>query len=277
MYILPHCCSSLTTASSRGLLHSGNDSNNEDPPELALRNISLSISGGEKIAVCGRTGSGKSSLVALLLKLLDPTPETSGNTHIDGISLHQIDRQALRRRIIAIPQDTMFLPDGTSFRTNLDPFGVADSADCQEALELVQLWNLVKERGGLEAGMSAAAFSQGQKQLFSLACAVLRRRVRAKSLKLGAHAHSVLEGGILLMDEVSSSVDRETERCMQSVIKAEFSEYTTVAITHRLDMILEFDRVIVMDKGEIVETGNPKVLSEDSNTKFGELWRTGGH
>lgn len=171
----------------------------------------------------------------------------------------------------------MFLPDGTSFRTNLDPFGDAGTADCQAALESVQLWNLVQERGGLESGMSSAVFSQGQKQLFSLACAVLRRRVRAKNFKQGTHADSLLEGGILLMDEVSSSVDRETERCMQSVIKAEFSEYTVLAITHRLDMVLEFDRVVVMDKGEIVEMGNPKVLSEDSETKFGELWRTGGH
>ncbi|KAK2755917.1 hypothetical protein FQN54_005713 [Arachnomyces sp. PD_36] len=257
--------------------YSENDPDNEDPPELALRNVSLNISGGEKIAICGRTGSGKSSLVALLLKLLEPTPETSSNTHIDGIALHQIDRQVLRRRIIAIPQDTMFLPDGTSFRTNLDPFSVADLVDCRAALESVQLWDIVEERGGLEAGMSAGTFSQGQKQLFSLACAVLRRRVRAKSLQFGSHADSVSEGGILLMDEVSSSVDRETERCMQSVIKAEFGAYTVVAITHRLDMVLEFDRVVVMDKGEIVETGNPKVLSEDSKTKFGELWRTGGH
>lgn len=246
----------------------------DDPTDLALRNISLNISAGEKVAICGRTGSGKSTLVGLFLKLLDSTPETSANIHIDDIALSKIDRQVLRRRIIAIPQETLFLPEGTSFRTNLDPLGEACLADCQAALEMVQLWELVQDRGGLEAGMSTAVFSQGQRQLFSLACAVVRRRVRAGSQNFD-RSHS--EGGVLLMDEVSSSVDRETEVCMQEVIKSEFSKYTVVAITHRLDMVFDFDRVIVMDGGEIVETGNPKVLSADSNTRFGKLCKVGGY
>ncbi|TVY56754.1 ABC transporter FUM19 [Lachnellula cervina] len=224
----------------------------DDPTDLALRNISLNISAGEKVAICGRTGSGKSTLVGLFLKLLDSTPETSANIHIDDIALSKIDRQVLRRRIIAIPQETLFLPEGTSFRTNLDPLGEACLADCQAALEMVQLWELVQDRGGLEAGMSTAVFSQGQRQLFSLACAVVRRRVRAGSQNLD-RSHS--EGGVLLMDEVSSSVDRETEVCMQEVIKSEF----------------------IMDGGEIVETGNPKVLSADSNTRFGKLCKVGGY
>ncbi|CAM1500621.1 Fc.00g097830.m01.CDS01 [Cosmosporella sp. VM-42] len=255
--------------------YSGDDSDNNDSPELALRNVSLTVAAGEKIAICGRTGSGKSSLIALLLKLLEPTPETAPNIRIDSIALYKIDRQALRRHIIAIPQEAVFLPEGTSFRANLDPFDVAGSADCLAALETVQLRNLVEERGGLKAGMSPGSFSQGQKQLFSLACAVLRRRLRAKTLGLGRH--DVSEGGILLMDEVSSSVDQETERAMMKVIKAEFKEYTVVTITHRLDMVLDFDRVVVMDKGEVVETGKPRDLSKDSTTQFGKLWRTGGY
>ncbi|KAI1880861.1 hypothetical protein JX265_001101 [Neoarthrinium moseri] len=250
------------------------DSNESDEKaDLAIRDVNLSIAPGEKIAVCGRTGSGKSSLIALLLKLLDPTTATITGAYIDNIALYKIDRSALRRRIIAIPQDAIFLPDGSSFRANLDPFDDATSADCQSVLQTVDLWTFVQERGGLEAGMSPATFSQGQRQLFSLARAVLRRRLRAKSLGLGGGGS---EGGILLLDEVSSSVDRETERAMQEIIRVEFKEYTVVAVSHHLDMIFDFDRVVVMDKGEIVEIGDPKILSQGS-TRFGELWRAGGN
>ncbi|KAF3019761.1 hypothetical protein E8E14_010934 [Neopestalotiopsis sp. 37M] len=247
----------------------------DDELSLALRNVSLSIAPGEKVAVCGRTGSGKSSLIALLLKLLDPTMATSTGTHIDGLALHKIERSALRRRIIAIPQDAVFLPDGSSFRANLDPFETATDADCQSVLEAVDLWSFAEERGGLDQGMSPGTWSQGQRQLFSLARAVLRRRLRAKSLSVVESGGS--EGGVLLLDEVSSSVDRETERAMQEVIAVEFKNYTVIAVSHHLDMIFDFDRVMVMDRGEVVEVGNPKTLSQDPATRFGELWRAGGN
>lgn len=240
---------------------------------MALRDIRLEITAGERIAICGRTGSGKSSLVALLLKLLDPIGETSSNIIIDKIALHKIDRSALRQRIIAVPQEAVFLPDGSTFQGNLDPFNIATAADCQSVLEVVDLWSFVQERGGLKAGMSPATLSQGQRQLFSLARAVIRRRIRAKSLGLGGGGS---EGGILLLDEVSSSVDQETEREMQEIIRVEFKTYTVIAVSHRLDMISDFDRVVVMDKGEIVEVGNPLVLSHDETTRFGELWKAGG-
>ncbi|KAH7182283.1 putative ABC multidrug transporter [Fusarium flagelliforme] len=263
----------------KGVSASYNDDNDDiDRDEatwLALNNVALAVSPGEKVAVCGRTGSGKSSLIALLLKLLDPTLETATNVEIDGIGLHKINRQVLRRRIIVVPQDAVFLKEKSSFKANLDPFDTADSSACQSVLETVKLWSFVEDCGGLEASMSSAAFSQGQKQLFSLACAVLRRRVRAGQLGYDADVSS--EGGILLMDEVSSSVDRETERVMQQVIKDEFTNYTVIAITHRLDMVLDFDTVVVMDKGKVVEKGNPRALSQDSSTRFGDLWKTSNH
>ncbi|KAK7931511.1 ABC multidrug transporter [Apiospora marii] len=244
-------------------------------PDLALKNINLRISPGEKVAICGRTGSGKSSLIAYLLKLLDPLPgkDAAAVAHIDQTPLDRLDRPTLRRRIIAIPQEAVFLPDGSTFRANLDPFGAATEADCRAVLETVDLWAFVEDRGGLGAGMSAGTFSQGQRQIFSLARAVLRRRIRAKGLGLGLAG---AEGGVLLLDEVSSSVDLETERAMQNIIRVEFQHYTVVAVSHRLDMIMDFDRVVVMSNGEIVEVGPPKVLAEDENTRFGELCRAGG-
>ncbi|KAK8053968.1 ABC multidrug transporter [Apiospora saccharicola] len=249
--------------------------NEDKEPDLALKNINLKISPGEKVAICGRTGSGKSSLIAYLLKLLDPLPGKAAIANIDQTPLDRLDRPTLRRRIIAIPQEAVFLPDGSTFRANLDPFGAATEADCRAVLETVDLWAFVEDRGGLEAGMSAGTFSQGQRQIFSLARAVLRRRIRAKGLSLGS-TEGGAEGGVLLLDEVSSSVDLETERAMQKIIRVEFRHYTMVAVSHRLDMIMDFDRVVVMSNGEIIEVGPPKVLAEDETTRFGELCRAGG-
>ncbi|KAJ5933154.1 hypothetical protein N7516_007643 [Penicillium verrucosum] len=242
----------------------------EDQPDgtsnLALRNINLIIKTGERVAICGRTGSGKSSLIALLLKLLNPTPDTAGNTIIDNTPLHRINRAALREQIIAVPQEAVFLPDGSTFRANLDPSNVSTPEECQVVLVAVELWKFVQERGGLDADMSAGTLSAGQRQLMSLGRALLRRFARARN---GSDC------GILLLDEVSSSVDHKTERVMQEIIRVEFKDYTIIAVSHRLDMIMDFDRVIVMDKGEIVEVGNPVVLAGQVETRFGDLVRAG--
>jgi ABC-type multidrug transport system fused ATPase/permease subunit len=121
-------------------------------PPLALKNLTLAIYPGEKVAICGRTGSGKSSFLALLLKLLDPLPSSDNNHYqgppilIDNIPLHRIHRATLRQRLIAVPQDSVFLPDGSSFRANLVPNNTATPAECQRVLEAVRLWGYVKGR-----------------------------------------------------------------------------------------------------------------------------------
>ncbi|KAF7591124.1 hypothetical protein BBP40_001960 [Aspergillus hancockii] len=242
------------------------DQADSSTPNLALRDIHLSINPGEKVAICGRTGSGKSSLIALLLKLLDPLSETAGNDSIDNTPLHRINRSALRQRIIAVPQEAVFLPDGSTFRANLDPSDVSTPEKCQATFAAVGLWKFVRERGGLGAGMSAGTFSAGQRQLISLGRALLRRYIRAQN---GS------DHGILLLDEVSSSVDQETERVIQEIIRTEFKDYTVIAVSHRLNMIMDFDRVVVMDTGEIVEVGNPAVLAIQAGTRFGDLVRAG--
>jgi len=221
------------------------------------------------MAICGRTGSGKSSFIALLLKLLDPVPGLDGGVLIDDTPLHRINRSQLRQRIIAVPQEAVFLPDGSTFRANLDPTNIAAPGECETVLEKVDLLPFVQERGGLDAPMNAGTLSAGQRQLMALGRALLRRRGRARQLlDLGG---SGAEGGILLLDEVTSSVDHETERIMQETIKTEFKDYTVVAVSHRLDMIMDFDRVVVMDKGEIVEVGNPTALAAQGGSRFGEL------
>ncbi|KAH7370165.1 putative ABC multidrug transporter [Rhexocercosporidium sp. MPI-PUGE-AT-0058] len=237
-------------------------------PDLALRDIDLTINGGEKVAICGRTGSGKSSVIALLLKLLEPLPGIAATAMIDNIPLDRIERSTLRERIIVVPQEAVFLPEGSTFQENLDPFHAATAEECKNILKVMDSWSFVEKRGGLEAEMGADTLSQGQQQLISLGRALLKRRIRARIP--GAN------GGILLLDEVSSSVDDKTERIMQEIIRSDFKDYTVVAISHRLEMIMDFDRVIVMDSGKIVEDGNPKILAaEGTATRFGELVRAG--
>ncbi|KAG9597513.1 putative ABC multidrug transporter, partial [Aureobasidium melanogenum] len=242
------------------------ETSSDGTDNLALKDVSLTIDSGKKIAICGRTGSGKSSLIALFLKLLDPTPATSANITIDALSLQKIERSTLRQRLLAVPQEAVFLPDGTSFKENLDPLDVSNLQECRYALESVGMWDFVLGKGGLTASMSAGTLSAGQRQLLSLARVLLRRRHRSQQ---------GTDNGILLLDEVSSSVDQATEKVMQEIIRTEFERYTVVAVSHRLDMIMDFDSVVVMDKGCVVEVGNPRTLAAETGSRFGELVRAG--
>ncbi|KAJ5783587.1 ABC multidrug transporter [Penicillium psychrosexuale] len=241
---------------------------------FALNNVNLSIQAGERIAICGRSGSGKSSLIALLLKLLDPLPATSNEETkipIDDTPLHLINRIVLRERLVAVPQDPVFLPDGSTFGRNLDPSLTCTSKECTAALEVLGLRSFIQELGGLEAPMNAGTFSAGQRQLFSLARALLRRTTRAKL------SNDENSGGILLLDEASSSVDQETELVMQDTVRSEFKGFTVIAVAHRLEMIMDFDRVVVIDTGKIVEIGNPEVLRGLAGSRFGELVNAGAN
>lgn len=164
------------------------------------------------------------------------------------------------------------MPDGSTFQANLDPSDVSTPEECEAVLAAVGLGRFVLERGGLNAGMSAGTLSAGQRQLMSVGRALLRRRIRDRNLEL---TNGASKGGLLLLDEVSSSVDPETERVIQEIIRVEFKDYTVIAVSHRLDMIMDFDKVIVMDSGEIVEVGRPAVLAGEAGTRFGDLVRAG--
>ncbi|ORY68183.1 ATPase-like protein [Pseudomassariella vexata] len=254
----------------------GSADSDAHPMNMALKDMRFSIKSGEKVAICGRSGSGKSSTILLLLRLLDPLADCSENIVIDGLPLHKIDRTILRQRIIAVPQDAVFLPEGTSVMANLDPCNASTESECQGVLEVVGLWTLFSHRGGINEGLSAGTLSQGQKQLFSLARAILRRRIRAREYaNMFGTASEKKSAGILLLDEVSSSVDQDTDRAMQRIIKEEFDSYTIVMVSHRLEMVMDFDNVIVMDKGSVVEQGAPKTLVEQEGSWFRELWRVG--
>ncbi|KAK1596393.1 multidrug resistance-like protein [Colletotrichum navitas] len=221
----------------------------------ALDGVSLSIRPGEKIGIVGRTGSGKSSLLLALLRLL---PLSSGTISIDGVPLHSLPLLPLRSALIAITQDQFVLP-GT-VRQNLDPVGVVvvggDDAVMESTLAHLGLWETIRENGGLDAEFSEEALSHGQRQLFFLARAILRKDV----------------GRVVLLDEATSSVDTHTEKTVKDLIRGEFKHHTVLAIAHRLDTVADFDRVVVLDKGRVVEVGSPRDLLRQAGGRFRELW-----
>ncbi|KAF1972843.1 P-loop containing nucleoside triphosphate hydrolase protein [Bimuria novae-zelandiae CBS 107.79] len=228
-----------------------------------LNDINLSIHPGEKIGLCGRTGSGKSSLVATLFGLLH---QREGQISIDGIPTAEVPLSVLRSKIIALPQEPLFLK-GT-VRYNLTPWTLEDKRplvseeQMKNALQQVQLWD--KLSGAAEAGQSAldlnldnvdSLLSQGERQLFCLSRAIL------------------MDGKIVVLDEATSrnSVDAHTDALMQRILRTAFADRTIIAIAHRLDTILDFDHVVVMDAGSVVEVGPPERLVQTEGSLFRAL------
>lgn len=241
-----------------------------DKEERVLKGITLVVKSGEKLAVCGRTGNGKSTIFAMLLGLIDPIAASDSTTYpvtIDDLPLNIIDRSVLRERIIAVSQDSVFLPDGTSLRANLDPWGTATDAECIAAMRDVHPGLLAvvnAQDAGLDADLSGDQLSAGQQQLFCLARAVLRRRVRLRQTNI--------DGGLLLLDEITSNADAETELLVDLLLKNEFGAYTAIVITHRRTMALACDRVILLHAGKVIEEGRPAALLQTPRSYFGELW-----
>lgn len=210
-------------------------------------------------------GSGKSSFILLLLALLEPLQKDNAEymLSIDGVPLSSINPQMLRERIITVPQDPVFLPIGSTIMENLDPLGVATPEQCREVLQATGLWDMVESQGGLYSILSESSLSQGQRQVFNIARAVLKRKTSGSS--------------VLLLDEFTSSVDADTERDMLAMIEREFAGCTIVMVAHRLHIVSEFcDRVLVLDHGRIVEDGDPRTLARVDESWFASLLAAGG-
>ncbi|KXT16703.1 hypothetical protein AC579_5264 [Pseudocercospora musae] len=231
----------------------------QDPPTfLALRDVSFRIAASSKVAIVGRTGSGKSTVFRLLLRLLDPLP--SSTILIDNRPLAQVSHSVARERIIALPQTTVLLPDAT-VRKNLDPYSQCSLEECLEALDVVGLTGVIHDLGGLETALSKEMLSQGELQLFGLTRAVLRERQAERQKRCAdSEAEKDDEGGILLLDEIGSAVDGAMYERMWKVVLQEFQHYTIVAIVHRVESVVldAFDKVITLDRGEVVGDGLPR-------------------
>lgn len=186
----------------------------DGPGPLDLDDVSFEVKQGQKISICGRTGSGKSSLMLALFRLL---PVESGVIYLDGIDISTLDGEALRESIVAVPQQAFLLP-GT-WRQNLDPEGALRFADIERALEDVHLLTLVLERGGIDAKLDPKSLSQGQQQLLCLARALLRKRK------------------LVVLDEATSNLDFGTARLIQDVLETKLKACTILSIAHRVSEI----------------------------------------
>ena len=213
---------------------------------LVLKGLSFAVRENEKVGIVGRTGSGKSSLIVALYRLVE---RTSGAILIDGVDIATLGLDQLRGAMSMIPQDP-FLFSGT-IRQNIDPFDdVEDDQKIWEALEMVGLRGVVAETEqglGSEVSDNGSNFSQGQRQLFCMARALLKN------------------SKILMLDEATASIDLETDAAIQKTIRTAFKDCTVLTIAHRLDTIMDSDRILVMDGGHVAEFDVPKVLLDDKD------------
>lgn len=219
--------------------------------EMVLRNLSFKLCPKEKIGIVGRTGAGKSSIIFTLFRLYD----WEGSIRIDGIDLKDLSLQFLRRSLAIIPQDPILF-SGT-IRTNLDPFGQFKDEDLWNVLEKINLKGSIDNLNMITSG-SHSTFSSGEKQLLCLGRAILSK---AK---------------IVILDEASANMDHETDALLSRCIKANFSECTMLTIAHRLDTILECDKVMVLEKGHLKEFDHPNILLTNKKGYFFKMVEQAG-
>lgn len=217
---------------------------------LVLKNVSFDIKGGEKIGVVGRTGSGKSSFMIALFRITE-LEKNGGSISIDGIDTSELGTVALRSNLSIIPQDPVVFSN--TVRYNLDPFNNISDEDIWVALKKVKLDEFIASLpdGLLEQVTEGGEnFSQGQKQLLCIARSVLRNPK------------------VLVMDEATASIDNSTDALIQEMIRENFNNSTILTIAHRLNTIMDSDRVLVLDDGRVAEFDTPKNLLANSHSIF---------
>ncbi|CCM06514.1 uncharacterized protein FIBRA_08786 [Fibroporia radiculosa] len=213
-----------------------------------LENVSFEVKSGERVGIVGRTGSGKSSLTLALLRCI----LTEGSVYYDGLPTDKINLDALRSSVTIIPQVPELL-SGT-LRQNLDPFGQYDDAVLNDALRSAGLFSLQNDSDGsritLDSQIAGGGgnLSVGQRQILALARAILR------------------QSKLLILDEATSAIDYATDAVIQASLRREMdSGVTVLTVAHRLQTIMDADKIMVLDAGRIVEFGKPTELLENKN------------
>ncbi|KAI0900117.1 abc transporter [Annulohypoxylon nitens] len=222
-----------------------------------LKNVSFCAKPGQRVAIIGRTGSGKSTVTRSILR---STNVVSGGITIDGIDVSNIPLKRLRESISFVPQDAVIFSGDV--QSNLDPENNLDETELQyvlSACNLIQTRNIDGQTisSGLSVHSPVASggknFSNGQRQILGLARAMCRR------------------SKVVILDEATASVDHETDVRMQQLIRSEFAGSTIITIAHRLRTIIDYDQVIVMEEGKVLETGSPAELIDREGTFWGML------
>ncbi|GMH20772.1 hypothetical protein Nepgr_022614 [Nepenthes gracilis] len=218
---------------------------------MVLKGITFTLPGQKKIGIVGRTGSGKSTLIQALFRVVEPS---EGQILIDGVDICKIGLQDLRSRLSIIPQDPTLFQG--MVRANLDPFQEHSDQEIWEVLGKCRLTDIVRQDERLlDAPVTedGESWSVGQRQLVCLARVLLQKR------------------RILVLDEATASVDSATDNIMQKTITEETSRCTVITVAHRIPTVIDNDLVLVLDEGKIIEYDSPAELLRNSNSAFSRL------
>ncbi|KAI0459697.1 putative ATP-binding cassette transporter [Xylaria acuta] len=229
-------------------LHASYDSSagSGDPAaSWSLDDVCLHIRAGERVAVCGRSGSGKSTLLLSLLALID-CPR--GRILVDDVEISRVPQSLLRSRFHVISQDTF--TQGESVREALDPDNSFSDDAIERALRECAIMDNVAAAGGLSGELSSANFSVGEAQLFVLARTILQAGGQP--------------GGVVLLDEATSSIDVATEKKIMNLIVDKLQGKTIMSVLHRLETALEYDRIVVLENGRVAQFGTPTEVLRES-------------
>ncbi|KAJ7433880.1 P-loop containing nucleoside triphosphate hydrolase protein [Mycena galericulata] len=218
----------------------------------AIRKVSFHISAGQKVGVCGRSGSGKSSLILAIFRGLNQSL-MAGQILVNGVDTQTIPLETLRESLSLVAQSPVIWY--ASVRENLDPQNVRTDQDIWATLNQVGIKSVILDLPHkLETMLEAeGSLSSGQRQLLCIARVLLRNRK------------------FVILDEASSSLDQETDKKIGEIIRSELADCTVIAIAHRIDTIIDFDLILVMEDGMLVETGPPMQLLSRSDSRFSRL------
>ncbi|EHY56729.1 hypothetical protein HRR83_002189 [Exophiala dermatitidis] len=218
-------------------------------PKPALQDISLSIGPGQKVAICGRSGSGKTSLCLSLFKLLE---SSAGSITIGGHDIAHVEHERLREAIAAVTQDPFLLR--ATLRSNLDPRGLRADQEIIETLQDVELWSKFDHGDKpLDTKIDPDHLSFGEKQKLCLCRALLKK------------------SKLLVLDEATSGVDQEADELIHRLVCHRLPETTVISVIHRLDQINLYDRVVLLAEGRIVEDGKPEELLKEEGSLLYDL------
>lgn len=217
--------------------------------EKVLKGISFTVNAGERIGIVGRTGAGKSSIMSALFRLYN----YEGDILIDDVDIKTVSLDFLRQNIAIIPQDPIVFT-GT-LRYNLDPLKEYTDDHIWHTLRKVHMDTIVSS---LDDSLETMNFSTGQRQLICLARAIMKK------------------SKIVVLDEATANLDPETEKATQNIINENFSNGTLFIIAHRLQSILDCNKVMVLEKGEIAEYDSPSVLLNNEKSKFSIMIKNSG-